>query len=117
MKEDEALYNNSEMTALCHSVKRLIETRNYLKSTELIQAALSKYPHAPEPHNLYGIQLEHQGNHLLAMKHFRAAWALDPTYIPAKYNMNQYAEMFCQNRMDIYVPEDCPMESKKGEGK
>ena len=106
MKKEESLQNSSELTELCLSVKKLIEEKCFNESISLIQSSMGKYPHAPEPHNLMGIQLENQGDHLLAMKHFRAAWALDPTYIPAKYNMNQYTEMFITKRSDMYVPED-----------
>ena len=106
MKNEEALPYNNELTALCYTVKKHIEEKNYKESLSLIQSAIAVYPHAPEPHNLMGILLENQGNHLLAMKHFRAAWALDPTYIPAKYNMNQYTEMFITKRKDMYLPED-----------
>lgn len=28
------------------------------------------------------------------MKHFRAAWALDPSYLPAKHNLNTYGTFF-----------------------
>ncbi len=116
MKNEEILHNDPELTVLCHSVRILIENKNFNQSLEIIQGAMGKYPHAPEPHNLMGILLENQGNHLLAMKHFRAAWALDPTYLPAKYNMNQYAEMSCRLHRDMYVVEDC-ISDKKGEGK
>ena len=49
-------------------------------------------PHSAIPHNLMGILMEKENNHVLAMKHFRAAYALDPTYIPARYNMEQYGK-------------------------
>lgn len=38
------------------------------------------------------ILLEKQKNHLLALKHFRAAYALDPSYLPARYNLDQYSD-------------------------
>ena len=55
---------------------------------------MAENPHCAIPHNLMGILLEKESNHVLAMKHFRAAYALDPTYVPARYNMEQYAQMY-----------------------
>lgn len=55
---------------------------------------MGKYPHAPQPHNLYGVVLEYQNKHSEAMKHFRAAQALDPNYRPAKYNLSNYGNSF-----------------------
>ena len=40
---------------------------------------MAENPHGAVPHNLMGILLEKESNHVLAMKHFRAAYALDPT--------------------------------------
>jgi tetratricopeptide (TPR) repeat protein len=113
MMNNNVFKNNIEITKLCNTVRELINQREFYKSEELIKRAMEKFPHAPEPHNLMGIQLENEGDHLAALKHFRAAWALDPTYLPARYNMNQYADMFCKNRRDAYVDEDCPQEQER----
>ena len=66
--------------------------------------------HCAIPHNLMGILLEKESNHLLAMKHFRAAYALDPTYVPARYNMEQYAQMYPTGKC-AFTEEDCPVEN------
>ena len=73
---------------------------------------MSEAPHAPEPHNLMGIILENENDHIGAMKHFRAAWALDPTYLPARFNMEQYAGFSAVGRMDAY-DESRPREEVK----
>lgn len=78
------------LTELCNTVKRLVLEKDYAQSQTLIVEAMQQYPHAPQPHNLLGIVLEKTGNHTLAMKHFRAAWALDPTYRPANHNLETY---------------------------
>lgn len=70
------------------------------------------YPHAPHPHNLMGILLEKQGNHLSAMKHFRAAWALDPTYLPCRINLDRYGSFFNQGNC-AFDEQDCPPEDKR----
>ncbi len=113
MRKDNIVNDNTELITLCNSVKELIGKRKLDESEELIRQAMAKYPHAPEPQNLMGIQLENNDDHLSAMKHFRAAWALDPTYIPSRYNLEQYGDIFCNNRKAAYVEEDCPQEQEK----
>ena len=113
MMNNTIINDNTELITLCNTVRELICMRKLHKSEELIRQAMAKYPHAPEPHNLMGIQLENKDDHLLAMKHFRAAWALDPTYLPARYNLEQYSDMFYRKRKDAYVEDDCPHEQDK----
>lgn len=45
---------------------------------------------------------------MTAMKHFRAAWALDPTYLPARQNMDS----FYPSDKWAYNESDCPQEKK-----
>lgn len=46
-------------------------------------------PSKPEVHNLTGAIVEMQGDWLIALKHYRAAIALDPTYQPANANVER----------------------------
>jgi uncharacterized protein YunC (DUF1805 family) len=61
---------------------------------KLIISALSMNPHAPEPHNLLGLWYEMKGNDDIARKHYRAAYALDPTYKPASKNLERVSTLF-----------------------
>lgn len=79
-----------ELQQLCATVRDLIAECAYERCAQLICAAMEQYPHAPQPHNLMGIVLEKTGDHTAAMKHFRAAWALDPTYAPVAHNLHTY---------------------------
>lgn len=101
-----------ELTLVCSTVKRLLEQRQYQEGKLLIQEFMGTYPHAPEPHNLMGIVLEMEGDHLKAMKHFRAAWALDPTYIPARYNLNRFATFGLRGKC-AFDETDCMDEKKE----
>lgn len=83
-----------ELAQLCKDVRELVAKGATEACMEPICQAMKRYPHAPEPHNLLGIVLEKSGNHGAAMKHFRAAWALDPTYLPANHNLNTYGTFF-----------------------
>lgn len=89
--------NNSlptELDILCGYVRELVLNRNFEESLRSICRAMESHPHAPQPHNLMGIVLEKMGDHASAMKHFRAAWALDPTYLPANHNLNVYGTFY-----------------------
>lgn len=81
----------SKLYELCENVKSLVRIDRYDESRKLICNAMAEYPDAAEPHNLMGVILEKQSDHVGAMKHFRAAWALNPSYTPARENMDQFA--------------------------
>ena len=70
--------------------RELIEKKEYETCEKEIADAMVTMPHSAVPHNLMGILLEKEHNHILAMKHFRAAYGLDPAYVPARYNMDQF---------------------------
>ena len=80
-----------EMLHLCCRVRDYLKNREYAKCEEEISYAMYLHPDFPEPHNLLGILSEHKHDHCRAMKHFRAAYALDPTYQPARDNLMDFA--------------------------
>ena len=84
--------------------------RKFEQCQKEIETDMAENPHCAIPHNLMGILLEKESNHVLAMKHFRAAYALDPTYVPARYNMEQYAQMYPTGKC-AFTEEDCPVEN------
>ena len=45
------------------------------------------------------------------MKHFRAAWALDPSYVPARINMERYGSFSFTMPRPAYDEADCPQEA------
>lgn len=100
-----------ELTALCNQVKTLVSERNYTQCKKLIYKSMSNHPHAPHPHNLLGIVLEKETDHISAMKHFRAAWALDPAYLPAHHNLNLFGTFF-QNGSCAFDESDCITDKK-----
>lgn len=94
MKKIKEIELINPLEELCSSIKKLVLNKEYKKCEDILYKAMEEYPHAPHPHNLLGIVLEKTGNHILAMKHFRAAWALDPTYRPANHNLEIYGTFF-----------------------
>lgn len=103
--------NNQEsknMNQLIEEIRSFYKKGEYDHCIELLNHALECYPHAPQPHNLYGVVLEGKGDHVLAMKHFRASWALEPSYLPARYNMNIYGS-FGSSKKGAFDEKDCPI--------
>ena len=111
MKQTNYPESNLELTVLCDTVRELVSQKKYQECILLIQNAMRKYPHAAEPHNLIGILLEKEDDHISAMKHFRAAWALDPTYIPARCNLERYGNFYAVGQC-AFDETDCIQEQK-----
>ena len=78
---------------LCYSVKKMIHVGKYEDAFKAVCESMARFPNNPEPHNLLGILLEMKGNHALAMKHFRIAWVLDPTFQPANLNISNFGNV------------------------
>lgn len=110
--------HNIELNALCKEIKGLVINRQYKEGRDRVVSVMSKYPDAPEVHNLLGLVLEKQGEHAIAMKHFRAALALDETYIPARQNLECFGTFFscgegAFDESDCRVAEDGPYKIEK----
>lgn len=74
----------------CKDIKGLMGQRRYMECRIAICNAMAENPDAAYPHNLMGVLLEKEGKHPEAMRHFRAAWALEPAYLPARRNMDVF---------------------------
>ena len=70
--------------------RQLMIQRKFEQCEKEIETAMAENPHCASPQSVRGIVREEESNHVLAMKHFRAAYALDPTYVPARYNIRLY---------------------------
>ena len=97
-----------EMSALCDSVKHLASKCDFMTCEKMIADAMCRYPHSPRPHNLMGVLYEIRNDHEGAVKHFRAAWSLDPTYIPARHNLDNFASFYISGKF-AFDESDCPM--------
>ena len=86
MKEDNC--RNIFSQTLLIAIEQL-KSRSLDSAYNLIKNALFVNPDAPEPHNLLGILAELKGDDSIARKHYRAAYALDPTYKPACRNLER----------------------------
>ncbi|MCE5188603.1 MAG: hypothetical protein LLF75_05420 [Eubacteriales bacterium] len=95
-----------ELGDLVATAKEMISRREFEACEALLSTAMFQSPHSAVPHNLMGLLLEKKRRHEDAMKHFRAAYALDPSYGPSRWNMDGFAECY-KTRADAYFTSDC----------
>lgn len=98
-----------ELRLVIEKVKTLLKEGRQDEGYTEICKAMGAYPDYPEPHNLMGLLLEIQKEHGKAMNHFRAAYALDATYLPARSNLDTYGSMFSRGK-PAYDESDCAPE-------
>lgn len=112
MEETTRSEQNDALEMLCEQAKHMVLSGNIDGCYEMICHFMGKYPNAPHLHNLLGILSEKKGRHAEAMKHFRAALALDPTYSPASQNLDTYGSFYSTGRCAFHEA-DCIAESEK----
>ena len=106
MNEQRKLKVSPAIDSLCDVARQLVAAGKYRECEHVLAQSMSLHPHAPQPHNLLGIVFEKKGDHVQAMKHFRAAWALDPTYLPARTNMEVFGTFYFTGKC-AYDESDC----------
>lgn len=87
---------NNEAGGFClltDTVRALLGAGDYAECRRMITKAMGRCPSSAQPHNLFGLLLERTGCHAAAMRHFRAALALEPGYEPAKRNLEYYGTL------------------------
>ena len=97
---------SSKFTNYIREATDEIHNHEFEKSYKAIINAIDINPNAPEPHNLLGIWYEYKNNNDLARKHYRAAYALDPTYKPASENLERVCTFFVTNRKQYNFGEE-----------
>lgn len=71
------------------SAKFYLNKRNFGKAKEMLKKATGLDPEKPEAFNLMGAIFELKGDVSEALKKYRAALALEPSYKPAKTNLER----------------------------
>lgn len=66
-----------------------LRARDMTRARADIAEAMALDMDAPQPHNLLGILYEMAGDFQAARKHYRAGYALDPTYKPCCRNLER----------------------------
>jgi DNA-binding response OmpR family regulator len=81
--------------------KRHITDRNFASARETARKAIAAEPSQPEAYNLLGALLEIKGDWLEAQKFYRAALDIDPTYKPARANLERTTSFRKSGRIDL----------------
>lgn len=111
LTSEEVSSGEEELKTLCQTVKMYISERNWDACSKIIPKYMELFPDSAVPHNLMGILLELRDRHADAMRHFRAALALDAAYEPAKENMERFSMFgWGRNTVPVYDSEDCRKE-------
>jgi len=95
--------------------KRCVGDRHFAAAVEHVRKAISLDPSRPEAFNLLGALMEVQHNILKAQKYYRAALDLDPTYKPAKDNLERSTKWYRGGNV-VLEQADTDDEKKTGEG-
>lgn len=98
-----------ELSDLIVEAKAMLGRREFDACEALLSTAMFQNPHSAVPHNLMGLLLEKKRRHEDAMKHFRAANALDPSYAPSRWNLEGFGQ-FYKTRTEAYFISDCDFE-------
>lgn len=72
--------------------KRSINEHRSDAAAVYVRRAIAADAGRPEAFNLLGVLQEAEGDHLAAMKNFRVALDLDPTYLPAQQNLQRASD-------------------------
>ncbi len=72
-----------------------IKLGDYDRARVLLGQAVQEDQNQPEYHNLLGIIAELRRDLVLACRHYRAAYALDPSYEPANRNLARITSYSC----------------------
>jgi len=73
--------------------KKSLTERDFDAAAEHVRQAIALDASRPEAFNLLGAILEIRGSHLQAQKNYRAALALDPSYLPAQQNLERSVQL------------------------
>lgn len=103
----------NDFTRLINEATNELRSYEMEKSYQRIMEALTANPNAPEPHNLLGIWYEIKNDSNLARKHYRAAYALDPSFKPASRNLERVCTLFSSDRSSIDYGDSSPESSSK----
>ncbi len=80
---------SGEYAAMVQDAADALRAGETAASLVCIREAMMLRMDAPEPHNLLGILCEMKSDDNGARRHYRAAYALDPTYKPACRNLER----------------------------
>jgi two-component system, OmpR family, alkaline phosphatase synthesis response regulator PhoP len=100
--------NAVDYRSLIELTKRHITDRGFAPARETARKAIAADPAQPEAYNLLGALLEIKGEGLEAQKFYRAALDIDPTYRPARANLDRITTWDKRGWIDLGTAERGP---------
>ena len=101
------MYDQKQMQALTARVRALVQENHMCEAEAAAAMAMADAPHEAQPHNLMGIIMERENDHVQAMKHFRAAGAGSHVSFRARINMERYGSFSFTMPSPAYDEADC----------
>ena len=87
--------------------KICILKKDYEKAITNLIKSIAENMDSAEPHNLLGVLAESKNDILLAIKHYKAALDLEPTYKPAQKNLERISQLrYSKNGIDLGAKEN-----------
>ncbi|MFZ7128601.1 MAG: response regulator [Desulfobacterales bacterium] len=110
--------NAVDYRSLVELAKRHISDRCFPVAREIVRKAIAADPGHPEAYNLLGALIEIKGDWVQAEKFYRAALDIDPTYHPARANLDRTTSFNKFGRIDIgATDQDAPDSEDAEEGR
>lgn len=118
VQEREALDEEKadDYRTLIELAKRHISDRSFAAARETARKAIAADPAQPEAYNLLGALLEINDDRLEALKFYRAALEIDPTFKPAAANLERATSWHKFGKFDL-GPDNTATEPKSDEKK
>ncbi|MEW6267402.1 MAG: response regulator [Thermodesulfobacteriota bacterium] len=86
--------------------KRHITDQGFGQASETVRRAIAADPGQPEAYNLLGALLEIKGERLEAQRFYRAALDIDPTFKPARANLERTTSLKKFGKIDLGPEKD-----------
>lgn len=93
--------NAVDYASLIQLGKRHITDRDFGTASKMIRKAIAEAPDQPEAYNLLGALLEIRGEKSEALKFYRAALDVDPSFKPAWANLDRATSWLAQGSIDL----------------
>ncbi|MBN1195777.1 MAG: tetratricopeptide repeat protein, partial [Candidatus Aminicenantes bacterium] len=87
--------------SLIELAKLQISDREFPNAVDTVRRAIAADPGQPEAYNLLGALLEIRGRWMEAQKFYRAALDIDPTFVPARSNLQRTVSMDKRGKIDL----------------
>jgi DNA-binding response OmpR family regulator len=91
----------ADYLSLIELAKRYVSDRNFPEAREITRKAIAMDPAQPVAYNLLGALLEIKGDNHEALKFYRAATDIDPSYKPALANIDRLTSWYKLGGIDF----------------